>query len=241
MIDSALSAYRRYRLRYPVYIFHHIPKCGGTSVRKVLDDWFHVYDDYYEGENKDSISPVDLKYLNSQKCLCGHFGHKGYMINERYPQVFGSFRSRNRFRVFTFLRDPLEMRCSLFRHQLAEQTSPFETLAESIMTYDNYYARIMGLGEQNYRKKLDQYFFIGLQAEMQTSFDVLAALINKPKVILPIINTSREGHENASNYLSDQEVFEFKKANKLDYQIYDYVQKRFDAIRSRTSYKGSST
>ncbi len=230
MFSSLLSAYSRYRLRYPVYVFHHIPKCGGTSARRVLDDWFHVYDDYYEGENKEEIKPVNLKYLNSEKCLCGHFGHDGFMLNQRYPMIFGAFRSRNRYRVFSFLRDPLEMRCSLFRHQINERVVVGDTLAENIMTYDNYYARIMDLKEENYKKKLDRYFFIGIQEDLQSSFDILASLINKPKVTLPFINTSSQGIAHSPNILSDHEIIQFKKKNQLDYKIYDYVQKN---IRSK--------
>ena len=30
----------------PVYIFHHIPKCGGTSLSYILNKWFVVVRDY---------------------------------------------------------------------------------------------------------------------------------------------------------------------------------------------------
>ena len=39
MLSSVFQACARYRLRYPVYVFHHIPKCGGSSIRLALEEW----------------------------------------------------------------------------------------------------------------------------------------------------------------------------------------------------------
>ncbi|MEM7343511.1 MAG: hypothetical protein AAF485_04665, partial [Chloroflexota bacterium] len=60
------------------YIFHHIPKCSGTSVTwGVLSAWFSVIADYPH-----SINPRDPAYLKkkinldrlkSYHCLCGHY------------------------------------------------------------------------------------------------------------------------------------------------------------------------
>lgn len=223
MLNSISSAYKRYRRRYPVYVFHHMPKCGGTSVRVILDEWFHVYDDYFDIETREKVEPVALKFLNSEKCLVGHFGHDGYRLEQRYPEIFSDHNAHNRYRVFSFLRDPLQMRCSLFRHKRRNNQISTQTLAQSIMTHNNYFARIMGLNENDYREKLDRYFFIGLQEEMQASVDLLASIIGKPKVNIPVSNVTVRSSENRADALSSKEISEFKKENQLDYLIYDYV------------------
>lgn len=234
MFYKLMNRYARFRLRHPVYVFHHVPKCGGTSVRIVLNSWFHTYNDYYEPDEP-PIPPVDLKYLNSQKCLCGHFGHQDYRLDERYPQIFGSSKARKHFRVFSFLRDPLEMRCSLFRHKKAIRTENDETLAQGIMPLNNYYARIIGVNETDYQQKLDAYFFIGVQEELQSSFDTLASLIRKPKIQLPTENKSETDRKNSVEHLTPREIAQFKQANHLDYQIYDYAKRRLDELRTNSN------
>ena len=192
-----------------------------------IRDRFHIYNDYYQKDDEHVIEPVAIKYLHSKACLCGHFGHNGYMIDQRYPSVFNSFRARHRYRVFSFLREPLKMRCSLYRHQIQNDINVTATLPESIMEFSNYYSRIIGVNEENYKNKLDQYFFIGIQEELQLSFDALAKLLKKPKLELPVINTTEKYVTNSVESLNDQQIQEFKKENLLDYQIYNYVQEKW--------------
>ena len=122
MLTSLREAYARFRLRYPVYFFHHIPKCGGTSVRRALEQWFYINNDYYTEHETVDTSPLDISTYNSGNCVCGHFGHHGYHIYQRYPQIFGGRKAAKRYRVFMFLRDPLKMRCSLSTSRITMAT-----------------------------------------------------------------------------------------------------------------------
>ncbi|RLD58552.1 MAG: hypothetical protein DRJ01_12415 [Bacteroidetes bacterium] len=58
-------------LNKPIYIFHHIPKCGGTSVRKALAKRFIILSDYrpindsFYIKNKINIKKINIEYLHS--------------------------------------------------------------------------------------------------------------------------------------------------------------------------------
>ncbi len=232
MIKSLTHGYARFRLRYPIYFFHHIPKCGGSSVRDALESWFHVNDDYYNENTKSILPPVDLKPINSHNCISGHFGHNEFFIDQRYPNVFEGLRARKRYRVFMFLRDPLEMRCSLYRHALKTGKSEHADLASAIMPFNNYYARIIHVNEENWKKKIDQYYFIGIaDDELQLSFDLLANMIGKPKIELPKFNTTDEQGELSSKSLTPSQIADFSAANTLDYKIFNYVKGRIDSLK----------
>jgi hypothetical protein len=232
MIKSLIHGYARFRLRYPIYFFHHVPKCGGSSVRDALESWFHVNDDYYNENTKSSSPPVDLKPTNSHNCISGHFGHNGFFIDQRYPNIFEGLRARKRYRVFMFLRDPLEMRCSLYRHALKIGKSEHADLASAIMPFNNYYARIIHVDEENWKKKIDQYYFIGVaDAELQISFDLLARMIGKSRVELPKINTTHEEYKLSSKSLSELQIADFISANALDYKIFNYVKARIHRLK----------
>lgn len=91
----------------PIYIFHHIPKCGGTSVRNALNSWFEMKLDYAPPISSEEFVKYKLNKYNISKfkpyqCLVSHF-ESSHTIYKRYPQVFKD----NRYRVFSFVRDPL--------------------------------------------------------------------------------------------------------------------------------------
>ena len=234
MIESLRHSYARFRMRYPIYFFHHIPKCGGSSVRDALESWFHVNDDYFNEQSTIDLPALDLSQANSHNCISGHFGHQGFFIDQRYPQIFNGIRARKRYRVFMFLRDPLEMRCSLYRHAIKTGKSEHDDLASAIMPFNNYYARIIDVNDNDWKKKIDQYYFIGIaDDELQLSFDLLAKMIGKPRVELPKINTTHEQYELSSKSLSESQIADFRSANALDYQIFNYVKGRIDRLRSQ--------
>jgi len=124
------------------------------------------------------------------------------------------------------------MRCSLYRHQLLKNENPADDLFKSIMTVNNYYARIFGVDESNWRESLDKYFFIGLSDDLQFSFDLLADLIDKPKANLVRENTTRIESDSSEKSLSEEQIEEFKNANQLDYQIYNYVKQRLEQAKN---------
>ena len=226
MIEELRLAYAQFRLRYPVYVFHHIPKCGGTSVRAALDEWFAVNDDYTPPSLVEPQPPITLKSLSRNNCIAGHFGHEGHYLDQRYPALFAGFRAKHRYRVFSFLREPLQMRCSLYRHELKQGVAQAPDLASAIMTFPNYYSRILHVTEDTWRERLNAYFFIGDVDDLQDSFNVLAKLINKPEVMLPSVNTTVANRDDSLSALSQEQIEAFKAANALDYEIYRWARER---------------
>lgn len=205
-------------------------------MREALEKWFHVNDDYYNESDQTINLPLDLGELNSSNCISGHFGHEGYSIDKRYPQVFSGFRASKRYRAFMFLRDPLAMRCSLFRHELKMAKSQHTELADAILPFNNYYARIINVTESNWQQRLDQYFFIGIADDLQLSFDLLAQSIGKPAIMLPTSNATKRSPGSSSDSLSSAQISKFKELNQLDYKIFNYAKQRMARLSDQLSH-----
>ncbi|HUO84126.1 MAG TPA: hypothetical protein VM534_03340 [Thermoanaerobaculia bacterium] len=211
--------------RSPVWVFHHIPKCAGTSVRKVLANWFVMVGDYRKGFSLEYPPAVDLSSLRSVHCLAGHFELEGYHLHQRYPAVLQS----SRFRVFTFLRDPLDARISDY-YYLRKKNQPLGNvpLREHILRSKNWFASILSCDETNYEEVLGRYFFIGIVEDLQRSVDLLAKLTGRDFVRVPNVNSSERDLQ--QNELSEADRRLFRERNQLDYAIYDYAVRRFRSI-----------
>jgi len=104
--------------KYPVYIFHHIPKCAGTSTIFALRHWFLIVKDYWRSYHPEEIPyfirhRVRLQSLRSYHCLCGHFELPKTRLDKRYPEVLPN----QNFKIFTFIRDPLQVKISLYYYE----------------------------------------------------------------------------------------------------------------------------
>lgn len=214
----------------PVYIFHHIPKSGGTSVREALAKWFKTISDYRPSVEK---TPATLKFLNnrlkidrynSRYCISGHFELPGNYLHERYPEII---EQPERYRIFTVFRDPLNLAVSLYYYQLQEKIrkKEDETLEDFVKKINNYTAGRLPCNMDDYLEILNRYFFIGINEYMQESLDKLAVLLKKPKIKVPELNRSPKDKQ-ALNISSDT-VQVFRKNNALDYLIYQHALKNF--------------
>ena len=199
-------------------IFHHIPKCGGTSVLSALKKWFTVIREYRDGDAYPNL--LKLEILTSEHCICGHYELDGYYLHQRYPEIF----NKREHRVFTFVRDPLELKVSLHYYEKRRGTVNGRSLDETLLTRKNFLSARFPCTEDNYREVIDRYFFVGITEHAQESMDDLAYLLGKRRIQL--------GHENQSKRdscyenLSPALIEKFKNENKLDYLIYNYCCKR---------------
>ena len=214
----------------PVYIFHHIPKSGGTSIVSVIDNWFTVVRDYRPSiELTDETiryleKKIDLGKLNSTHCLSGHFEKEGNYLYERYPQVL---ENPEEYKVFTFLREPMDLAISLYYYQIKTNIRKKEDqpLEDFLLSISNYTANRLPCTKENYRNILDKYFFIGINESMQDSLDRLAEILHKPKIIIPVLNQS--SRDTQALNLSNTLISAFKHHNELDYLIYNYALNKF--------------
>ncbi|MEO0368563.1 MAG: hypothetical protein AAF197_07230 [Pseudomonadota bacterium] len=197
-----------------------------------LRHWFELIPDYHRGPHEPHEERKSLADLDSNQCLVGHFGEPGYFIEHRYPEFWQARFARYRYRVFAFVREPLDMRCSLYRHhtQHTEQAAGM-TLAEHIMTQPNYISCIMNLTRENYLEVLDKYFFIGLFEDLQPGFDLLSQRLKLPRIELPMRNLTTKNAANDRAVLTDQEIDAFRQQNQLDYLVYQYVRDRYAELR----------
>lgn len=213
----------------PAFIFHHLMKCGGTSVVITLYNWFNVIFEHTEAPNglyKDMNDyhryKLNLDYIVSDTCIVGHFQHDGYFLSQRYSEAF---RRPDEFKIFTFVREPLALVISLYYYS---RESIVCSLENYINGHKNFLANLFPCNENNYKEVLDKYFFIGVVEKMQESFDKLADLSGKVRIKLPYVNKSKKDDQ-ISN-LSLEFIQNFKRHNKLDYLIYDYCLEKLSKI-----------
>lgn len=213
--------------KFPIYVFHHIPKCGGSAVKFGLKKWFNLVSDYIsikqlQGYEK-VASPIDLSTLNSSNCLCGHFECEYNYLILRYPEIV---ENPKKFQLFTFIRDPLELRISLYYYEIKKGRRDInkQSLKDYLLSGDNYLAKRFPCDYRDYQKVLNRYTFIGFQEHLQESMDQLSSIVHKPKLLLPQVNLSPRDLQNSN--LSEDIISSFKRINKLDYLIYNYAQKK---------------
>lgn len=216
----------------PIYIFHHIPKCGGTSLRDALGQWFNIVWDYNSDWGKSFPPPKDLSQLEPNQCLCSHFQLPGNYLHQRYPQALEQARH---IRVFTMLRDPLKLNISLYYFERKNGRQLDKTLQQVLQLRTNYIAGVTGFTWGNYRALLDKYFFVGILEQGQRSLDLLADRLGKPRLAFPDVNKSTRDEQ--AETLPEKFLLDYKQVNALDYAIYDYGLQKFESDQHQAASK----
>ncbi|MEZ6096482.1 MAG: sulfotransferase family 2 domain-containing protein [Pirellulaceae bacterium] len=215
-------------------IYTHIPKCAGTSVVRLLKEWFGpTYHKLNQDESKDILLPKvetrdeDGRWRDDVRCIHGHFNHgRGYGLPYYYPEID---------QYFTILRDPFDLTVSMYffakgrsaegrfwyRGQAVDFSDQFGSVVEYVRSYPYWLFHHLpqDLTLDNYEEKLaSRFVYIGVFEDMQTSISNLAKIFGKPDCELPQLNVS--------NY--DERVPEFLRDNfYADYpllkKVYDYA------------------
>lgn len=239
-IASHLSGHRD---NGSIFIFNHIPKCGGTSLLNILGKWFYVYKDYpphdlkfsNEEEQKNALQKYiedkpEYLNLNPWEIISGHYHLPEFEISKRFPRIF----ENSRIRVITFVREPLDLMLSHYYYGKRKGHSYIK--GDSIEEYllnamPNQLSHALGCNESNYKERLDHYFFIGSLETFESSIQALARLLKKPiQDNLPHSNpTSRDV---LIDEIEETVIQKFKTRNKLDYLVYDYAKLRVESFLS---------
>lgn len=209
----------------PVYVFHHIPKCGGTSINYAFEHWFKVIYDYRDNflfRERFDISGFKKNYL-----LASHFDEEGNRIFQRYPELF----DQKRYRIITFVRDPIEMNISLYYYWKRKGWLSVHGFSDTISHEEfllkvdkNLMAFLFGCNNDNIEDVLSKYFFIGITELFQESFDKLSYIINKPIIKLSVLNKSDRFE---IKDIDPSVISLLRNQLQLDYKIYSYCLEKF--------------
>ena len=229
-------------------IYTHIPKCAGTSVVRLLRQWFgDVYHKLNQDETKDIILPrvetrdADGNWLENVKCIHGHFNHgRGYGLPYFYPELD---------QYFTILRDPFDLTVSMyffakgrsingqfwFRGKAVDIRDQFPTVESYVTSYPYWLFSHLpqDITLDNYEEKLRQRFvYIGVFEDLQTSINNLAKILGKPEWELPHMNVSMYD-EPVPEYLRDRFYHDYPLLKRVyDFALANY---RLDEIESSPS------
>jgi hypothetical protein len=238
--NNTLADFEKKLLKTPIseyvkgvrYVFHHLPKTGGISVRENIRNWFYVCYDYepdfaYGTPEQEHYRthPWKLPALKPYNCVCGHYDHPHFIL-ERYPALFE--RSQNR--VFTILREPLSLNTSLYYFWKKYRPTNLKegiSLEAFLLEQDNRVAKeyIGHCTEENYKAIIDRYFFVGITEHLQDSIDVLTKKIGRKPLEMEQLNRTKK--DSQVDQLDADVLEQFKQKNKLDYLLYNYALERF--------------
>lgn len=210
------------------YLFHHIAKTGGVSLRHILADWFEIVPDYHEHWNEDVIrDPIDLACIGPDQIIAGHYKSEGNPLAQRYPEVL---RSED-WRIIAFVREPLDWALSDY-HFAAKNRPEFDpdfiplALGEHLRRQPITLCDWLDCDETTWRARLDQYWFIGTLERFDECVAWLAREMGKPlPPSIPAENATVRDQEP-----TEEDIAAFRKKNALDYEIYDEINARLDRL-----------
>jgi len=223
---------REYNRKRPL-IFIHIPKCGGTSFRSTMEEWFgrRLYRNYFD--NKGGTLPRRRrlkKYLSGGFregiCIYGHFNRdRGFGISDYYPEVD---------QFITILRDPFEVAVSAYFYMKKHADEVWDKSRVPAGSLEEYLMRVtpnilnhlpFDLNLENYRDILDEYFVhIGITEDMEATAKVIAKKLGMPPPAGLKVRNRTERPLDVPYRLKEG----FIERHPLEYALYRFAQENYD-------------
>lgn len=216
------------------YLFHHIPKCGGTSFTAFLRSIFTVHADYVGADHKKNpevfekyrSSPLPVSNMGRRECLVGHYNLPGIHLWERYPEL-----SSLPHKKFAILRDPFDAADSGIRYGVQQGwlNSDMSRDARLKLLFQrvNYFSRIFGISDASQVEEVfEKYWFIAPLDRIDHAVKVLASETGRSGSPVAVLNTT----DRSKMSISPDIVEAFRERADLDYSIYEAARLRFGAF-----------
>lgn len=214
------------RPTHEVYIYQHVPKCGGRSFikacRKHLNKVADSPPSYSTKEQRAEFvkTKKDLSELPARTLVHGHLVHEGMWPSQRYADELKT----GRYGLITVIRNPLERAISAYFHRRKKGKEWHGTLQEWLGSRKNNICSFLGVEMQGDVPVNDPFLMIGLTERLQESLDVFANLAAFPTETIERVNTStRDPYE-----LSKKELDAYRTVNAMDYALYEYASRKLD-------------
>lgn len=217
-------------------VFIHVPKTAGSSVRRVVADWFKAgfvahYFDEKTGTPPQRDARFDQHRADAPVCVYGHFNRlRKFGVDHTYPDA----------RQFvTILRDPFELMISEYyfirktgANWKDQSRVPQEDLARYLATARpnmlNHFPR--PVSADNYKDIIDEFFLeIGFTETLVPSLSSIAARLEfafDPAVLEHRNKTERDDQNRAVQALRPA----FQDRNRLEFDVYAYAMTRFGRV-----------
>lgn len=217
---------KHYDPEIPVFSLH-VPKCGGQSMRRILEEWFGPKFRIHYFQQFNALPP--RHELEPGLCVHGHFNReKGFGVKTYYPQAD---------QFIAIFRDPLEM--ALSNYFFWKRKERRRRIKLNILTpgdpddytgLDDFFrkrpgARIMefmpeDMNKSNYRDYLDRHFvWVGVMDTLDRDMNVLARRLGVRRAVKPPHINSSPRDETLSPALES----EFRERNRWLFELVDYV------------------
>lgn len=217
----------------------HIPKCAGASLWTVLSTWFgRRFHPHYFRE-ADGTMPRKAR-LNGwfgqplkRVCVHGHFNaNRGFGVWDYYPDA-GQF--------ITVLRDPFEIHLSNFfylkrmGHKMHRDGAPLPRAVDDdydMQAYLDEHPRSFmtatlpfDFTEDNFTDLIEEHFvYVGIAEALQATVDGLAERLGFASFPVPKTNVSEHTQQPPPDARD-----RFRENNPLEFAVYEYARRRFDA------------
>lgn len=205
-------------------ISFHLPKCGGTSLTKILEGWFG--DKFYTHYYRRGVMP-ERHCLPAGSCIHGHFNPKRNVgVMDYYP---------DETQYVTFLRNPLDAVKSLYYFNVKREEKGISIGGrelggfvgkfpdvDSFVKVANFQALShlpFSINEENYKEVVNSFVFIGVMEHYRRSVSLLSSALGKP--VPKDVPHANKGKQKGGVSREAEKIF--KKRNQVSCLLYDEV------------------